>query len=182
MVASFVGASAWLSPYFYEKFRKAKLVGKVISCISIDNMTMTDNKTGEVISAGILYLYKLSVSSLGRNFHPKDVEISVKYINGSCFPGRIFVPRNITSDINGVPHKISPPRELLFPNVCVFQKDTAQHVFMPFVVDKATTDKVSVVRFKFKDFSGNESSIDIDFNKIDHGQLIYEEIIEPTSL
>ncbi|HFG2029794.1 TPA: hypothetical protein ACGF6R_003582 [Vibrio cholerae] len=181
LVVSIIGASAWLAPYVYEKMKKSKLVGKAISCISIDDMTMTDNQTGKVVSAGVFYLYKLSISSLGSNFHPKDVAISVKYKDGVQLTGKIFVPRNINSNINGVAHKISPPRELLFPNVCVFQKDTAQHVYMPFVVDRATKELVNAVSFKFVDFSGHESVIEIDFTKIDSGQLMYDEIIEPAN-
>ncbi|MFS1892410.1 hypothetical protein [Vibrio lentus] len=179
LIVSIVGASAWLAPYFYEKFKKAKLVGKVISCITLDDMTSTDNVSGELISAGVFYLYKLSVSSLGKNFHPKDVAINVTYQDGQSVVGKISVPRNITTNVNGVPHRIAPPRELLFPNICVFQKDKAQHVFMPFNVDRATKGIVEKVVFRFKDFNGYESEIEIDFKKIDNGQLMYEEILEP---
>lgn len=179
LLISLVGASAWLAPFVYEKFSKVKLVGKVISCISLDSITMTNNDSGKVVGAGTFYLYKLSISSLGRNFYPKDLKIKVRYDDGKLYDGRVFVPRNINTNYNGVPHKVSPPRNLLFPNVCIFQKDSAQHLYIPFLVDRASKGEVEKVHFNFIDFKGISSEIEIDFTEIDDGLLVFEEILEP---
>ena len=180
LLVSIIGAAAWL-PFLYEKLKKPNLVGKVISTITIDDMTMTDNASGGIVSKGIFYLYKLSVSSLGANFHPKNLKIKVVYGDENSFAGRVFVPRNMNGNLNGSPHKISPPRDLLYPNICIFKKDFAQQVYIPFCVDRATACEVKKVNFEFEDFHGHKSSIEIDFLKIDTSQLMFEEIFEPLS-
>jgi len=179
LIISIIGASAWLAPYAYDKLKTIELVGKLVSIIVIDDMETKDNTTGTVVSAGILYIFKLSITALGGNFHPKSVETDVTYEDGTKLRGKILIPRNIHTDVNGVLNKIAPPRELLFPNICVFQEGTAQHVYMPIAVDRATKGVVKKVKFWFTDFKGRTNSVEIDFDKINQGELMFEEIFHP---
>ncbi len=175
IILGIIGSAAWLAPYVYERFRRANLVGKLVSSRSILNATITNNQTKQVITSGIFYVMKLNIASLNKPFYIKDYSITVKYKSGKSLPGKVFSAGNVITNYQQKSYKYMIPLELNICNMCAFEREKAQHVYIPFIVDKSIDEELSELRFLFKDFQGRSQEIVIDYSKLDTNQLVSDE-------
>lgn len=174
-VLSLAGALAW-TPYLCELFKPAKVQCKLIGWLKGEGITGSrwdDWEGKQITTKGILYLPRLSVTSLNKDINVKDIQIIVKYPKDQKeYIGQSIILDKINVDVkdsDGVKHRklIVIPQEEQAGMLSVIGRNDVQLFFVPFMLDKAIPDKWESIEFRFIDYSDNSYSYTIKFSDID---------------
>ncbi len=167
LTIGFIGALAWL-PIILESFKEQKIEGKIIS--SYNNITK-DKKQ-------ILFLYKLSVISINKDFLLKDIDVKIKFKSS---PNIITTSRNnrlVVFNIDGEFKKLNVSENQFLNNLSVLKKDSPEVGYLFFSVDYDKDEPIDFIEFIFKPYDSKEQKTLLFENKdIKEEKLLFDDKI-----
>jgi len=174
---SLIGAAAWI-PHGIDYFSSAVIKGKLVGWAGTQETTATRWNTRENEQKklkGILYIPRISLTSLNKDFNVNFIEIYATYKDDKKkYKGRcITLPKtgiNIKlKDSIGkeTDHKLVVPHNEQIAMLSVIKENEITIIFIPFIVDKATLSECNIIEFQFYDYKDHCKTLRIDLDKID---------------
>jgi hypothetical protein len=170
-IAGLVGASAWLSPWVYNKLTKPKLKGRIISYFY---------NPGEFNGKKcLMHFVALNMISLNRSFNIQKTDISITYKNSpGSYHGKLFWARkNRWTGCNGEQLRLEIQAEDALLFIGTIPQDVTKKIYLTFKVDKAELEEFEKIVIVFTEESGHKSTVEINRQSIDGEQMLWDDRI-----
>ena len=183
LIISIIAASAWI-PHLLNFFKTPEIQGKIIShACSPKAYYKHMDWDGQINQMqGIVYVLKLSIIALNKNFNLKDIELYVKYpSDNKKYKGEIYRCHNqiFNIDVNGktIRKKLKIPNDQHISSISILEKDKVNSCYVLCIVDKSNYELFEEFEFRFYDYRGNCKKLIVSRKDIDVKRILYEKRI-----
>lgn len=170
LVISFCALFVSSYPYLKKIFTPVKIVGKLISNYgNIGKFKDEDNKT--------LLLLKLSVMSVNKSFHLKDIDIDIKLKNNGWIHTTSLNTRSLIFFLDSSYFKLNAQNISFLNNYSILKEDEPNTSYLFTTYPYFKDDSIEEIKLIFKNFEGDNVELSFDYNDIKSDKIFYDDNI-----